>query len=380
MAQISTTAQTATPRNDPAGHPDLTLVDTDIHNDNPSPAELKPFLAQRWHPWLEGGYGFPGRAYGGVGTGGNMTNVVNPRDGRCAGEPDWVLEQLMEPYGIDVGILTGVMRGTGIHHNSRVAAEIAQAYNDWTISRWLEDYPCFRGSLVVTPQNVPAAVKEVHRLGDDQRMAQVMMPSAARIPFGNPTYWPIYQAAVEHDIPVAIHVGNEGVGIANAPTGVGYPSYYLEFHTDLSQTMMAHCVSLVADGVFEEFPSLRFVFIEGGVVWVPHVMWRLDRLYTALRAETPYLKRKPSEYILSNCYFSTQPIEEPDEHRHLLEMLAMLHAEKTLVFASDYPHWDFDNRHLAFSFFPEELRRRVFAGNALDLYRDRVLANVEGAA
>ena len=41
--------------------------------------------------------------------------------------------------------------------------------------------------------------------------------------------------------------------------------------------MMAHCVSLVTEGVFEEFPTLKFAFIEGGVCWAPYVMWRLDR-------------------------------------------------------------------------------------------------------
>ena len=83
------------------------------------------------------------------------------------------------------------------------------------------------------------------------------MPSAARIPVRPGFYWPIYAAAVEFDLPVAIHVGAEGIGLANAPTGVGYPSTYLEYHTDHSLTMMAHCVSLVTDGAFEAFPSLN---------------------------------------------------------------------------------------------------------------------------
>ena len=104
-----------------------------------------------------------------------------------------------------------------------------------------------------------------------------------------------------------------------------------------------------------------------------YVMWRLDRIYPALRREVPYLKRLPSEYILGNCYFSTQPIEEPDNHGHLLQMLAMLRAEKTVVFASDYPHWDFDNPLLAFAHFPPGLKRRVFVDNALELYGPRLL-------
>ena len=349
----------------------LRLLDTDIHNDLPSPEELRPFLAREWHPWLEGGLGFAGRSYG-IGLG-NMGNAVRPEDGLCAGDPDWVVEQLMRPYGVDLGVLTGTVMGMGIQNNPRLMPALARAYNDWTLAKWVRPHPEFKGSILVTPQNVEEAVREIHRLGEDPGMVQVLMCSAARVPYGNPAYWPIYRAAVEHDLPVALHVGDEGVGIANPPTGVGYPAYYLEFHTDLDQTMMAHCVSLVVEGVFEEFPTLRYLFIEGGMGWAPHLMWRLDGLYPALKAETPYLKRLPSEYLLGNCYFSTQPIEEPETHRHLLELFAMLRAEKTVVFASDYPHWDFDNPLQAFSFVPPDLKRRIFVDNILDLYGPRLL-------
>jgi predicted TIM-barrel fold metal-dependent hydrolase len=351
----------------------LRLLDTDIHNDLPSAEELRPFLATEWQPWLEGGLGLAGRAYANTGSG-HMDDVVRPEDGLCAGDPQWVIDQLMTPYGIDIGVLTGTLMGIGVGNNGRALAALARAYNDWTLHKWVRPHACFKGCILITPQNVDAAVQEIHRLGDDPGMVQVMMCSAARTPFGNPAYWPIYRAAVEHGLPVGIHVGSEGLGIANPPTSAGYSSNYIQFHTDLSQTMMAHCISLVTEGVFQEFPTLKFAFIEGGIGWVPHVMWRLDRLYPALKAEVPYLKLLPSAYILRNCYFSTQPIEEPDNHRHLLELFAMLQAERTVVFASDYPHWDFDNPTQAFSFFPADLKRRIFVDNVLDLYGPRLLA------
>jgi len=102
-------------------------------------------------------------------------------------------------------------------------------------------------------------------------------------------------------------------------------------------------------------------------------MGRLDRLYPALKAEVSYLKMRPSEYLLRNCYFSTQPIEEPEDHQQLLQMLRMMHAEQTVVFASDYPHWDFDTPLMAFTFFPADLKRRIFVENAVDLYGPRLL-------
>jgi len=357
----------------------LRLINTDIHNDLPSQEELRPFLAKKWHPWLDsGGPGNAARYYANMGSG-RMDDAVREEDGLAAGDPDWVVQQLMTKYRIDIGILTGSGIGLSIQHDYRIQTAIASAYNEWTLNKWVRPYECFKGSIVCPAQDPEAGAAEVRRLGQNPGMVQVLMASAARIPYGNKVYWPIYRAAVENDLPVAIHVGSEGTGIANAPTGVGYPSTYLEFHTDHSQTMMAHCVSMLADGVFEELPTLKFAFIEGGTVWAPYVMGRLDRMYPALKAEVPHLRMKPSEYLLRNCYFSTQPIEEPDNHQHLLEMLRMMHAEKTVIFASDYPHWDFDNPLMAFNFFPADLKRRIFVENSLEMYGPRLLASNRGA-
>jgi len=356
----------------------LRLIDTDVHNDLPSLKELKPFLQPEWHAWLDnGGPGTAGRYYANQGSG-RMDDSVREEDGLCAGDPDWVVQQLMTKYRIDLGVLTGSIIGVAIQHDWRFQRALVSAYNEWTLEKWVRPFDCYKGSIAVAAQEAEGSAREIHRLGKHPGFVQVLMPSAARLPYGNPHYWPIYRAAVEYDLPVAIHVGSEGTGIANAPTGVGYPSTYLEFHTDHSQTMMAHCVSMVAEGVFEEFPTLKFAFIEGGVCWAPYVMGRLDRMYPALKAEVPYLKKLPSEYILDNCYWSTQPIEEPENAEQLLVLLKMMRAEKTVVFASDYPHWDFDNPLTAFKFFPAELKRRIFVENAVEMYGPRLLASHRG--
>ena len=285
-----------------------------------------------------------------------MDDAVNEEDGLAAGDPDWVVQQLMTKYRIDIGILTGTMIGARASSTTRASRPRSPAPT--TTGRSTSG--CGRttasrarsSSRRRTPRRPR---REIHRLGDDPGMVQVLMASAARIPYGNKHYWPIYRAAVEHDLPVAIHVGSEGTGIANPPTGVGYPSTYLEFHTDHSQTMMAHCVSLLAEGVFEEFPTLKFAFIEGGICWAPYVMGRLDRIYPALKAEVPL--PEDSCRASTSCATATSA---PSRSRsrttteHLLQMLEMMHAEKTVIFASDYPHWDFDNPLTAFTFFPAD--------------------------
>jgi predicted TIM-barrel fold metal-dependent hydrolase len=164
-----------------------------------------------------------------------------------------------------------------------------------------------------------------------------------------------------------MHPGSEGARTPSTP--VGLASSYLEWHATIPLTFMAHCASFVCEGVFEKFPGLKVVLVEGGFGWLPHLMWRLDKDFKALRATTPWLKRLPSEYIIEHVRLTTQPIEEPESSAQLLQLFAMMHAEKTLCFASDFPHWDFDDPRRVFpTRMDTDLKERIFYRNASELY------------
>ena len=277
--------------------------------------------------------------------------------------------QLLDAYGVDYAVLTGAeIVGVGTSADYHYAAIMARAYNDWLIENWLGADPRLLGSLIIAPQNPPAAAQEIRRVRGHHLMRQVMMTSATRIPLGHLFYHPIYEAAQELQLPVAIHPGFEGTGISGPPSAAGYSSSYLEKHTNLSQGYMAPVTSLICEGVFEKYPELKFVCVEGGFGWVPHLMWRFDKNYKALRIQTPWLRRLPSEYILEHIRFTSQPIEEPQKSTQLLELLEMMQADRVLMFATDYPHWDFDSPVAAFPKLPAELQERIFWRNAQQLY------------
>jgi len=167
-----------------------------------------------------------------------------------------------------------------------------------------------------------------------------------------------------------MHVGAEGLALNPPPTGTGYPSYYLEWHTLLPTTAMSHLVSLVVNGVFERLPELQVVMIEAGAAWLPPLLWRLDANWKALRSETPWVKRLPSETVSEHLRFTTQPLEQPASGRHLVETLRHVDGmDRMLMFATDYPHWDFDTPRLVERRLPAEWRESVMSENARALYR-----------
>lgn len=98
------------------------------------------------------------------------------------------------------------------------------------------------------------------------------------------------------------------------------------------------------------------------------MLWRMDQNWRQFRPEVPWIDREPSGYVLDHVRFTSQPAEEPEKDEYLLQILEMVHADRTLLFSTDYPHWDNDNPKKTFTRVPEAMRRRIFYDNAAELY------------
>jgi predicted TIM-barrel fold metal-dependent hydrolase len=133
-------------------------------------------------------------------------------------------------------------------------------------------------------------------------------------------------------------------------------------------------MSMVTEGVFERFPTLKVVLYEGGVFWLPHIMWRFDKNWKAQRSETPWLKEPPSAYIRRHVYLTSYPLELPPDPTIMGQMLDMVGAERRLLFGSAYPDWEFGDPFAMLDELPESLRSRVIAENAWTVYGERLPA------
>jgi predicted TIM-barrel fold metal-dependent hydrolase len=347
---------------------EITLIDCDAHHNWRGVKDVLPYLPRYWADYVvESQFrALPNSPYPKGVNGGERVDA-RPGEGQMAGSDVALFRrQLLDQWNVDIAILTGQFYNVAFLANAGFATALSSALNDWMIDVWLSADDRFRGSLTVPMQEPLAAAKEIDRLGARPDIVQILISVGARMPYGQSFYDPIWEACERNGLAVGIHFG--GIGIMHAPTSAGWPSYYLEWHTGMSQAFQAQTISLVSEGTFQKFPGLKFALLEGGFGWVPHVMWRLDKNWKGMRSEVPWLDRKPSEIILEHFRFASQPIEEPDDDKHLLQIFEMMQAERTLIFSTDYPHWDFDSPQQAFPRLPAELKRRIFADNARELY------------
>jgi hypothetical protein len=347
------------------------IVDCDIHPAIRSMATLEAYMSERWRQHSRN-YGhrlrepLNGRVYPPVSPALARQDTWPANGGPPGSDLELMQKQHLDELDIEMGVLQPLIPCGRDERNPGFGAAMARAMNEWQVAEWTALEPRLKASICVPTEDAEAAVEEIDRQAKLGDFAQIFFQPRLREPLGNKRYWPIYEAAVRNDLPIGLHVGgNTGSSIS----GCGWPSTYGENHFDHSLAMPAAVANLVLEGVFEAFPDLKIIIVEGGFSWVPAICWRLDYYWSRLRDEVPHLKRPPSEYVRSNFWFTTQPMDEPENPGDIIDIIDWIGADR-LMFATDYPHWDGDHPKFAFpGRMPQDRMEAILAGNARKVYR-----------
>lgn len=344
------------------------VIDCDLHNTVPSVEALLPYLSTHWREYISQS-AFKGpidTAYPSGAPTSARPDTTPPTGGPPGSSLALLQKQALDAWGAEYGILNCAYAVESLH-NPDTAAAMASAVNDWQLAEWLEPEPRLRASLVVPSHYPELAAHEIDRLGDQPGFVQVFLPVRSALPYGNRRYWPIYEAAVCHDLVIGIHFGGSP---GNPPTPAGWPSTYIEEYVGMAQVFQSQVISLIAEGVFDQFPKLRVALIEGGFTWLPSLMWRLDKEWKGLRREIPWVKRLPSATIRDHIRLTLQPVDAPSDPRHLRQIIDQLESDELLMFSTDYPHWHFNTPEEALPVeLPPAFERKIMAENARAFYR-----------
>jgi predicted TIM-barrel fold metal-dependent hydrolase len=195
---------------------------------------------------------------------------------------------------------------------------------------------------LVDPERALEEVREGIALGC--RAFWIPASPAGERSLGHGDLDPIWRLLSERGVPFVFHVGpatkvfpkeyfNNGKPLPKDRLGGGENLRVKDFMV-LSFAPQMALASMVFDGVFERFPTLRGGVIELGAGWVAEFMRQLDLGFRSFRksdAQLEALSLKPSEYIRRQVKFT--PYHGEDVGRMIRETGAEL-----FLFSSDYPH------------------------------------------
>ncbi len=148
------------------------------------------------------------------------------------------------------------------------------------------------------------------RAAAERGAAAVAMPLIPTL-LGADHFDPIYDACAETGLPMVITFsGVEGkyLGAAPLPGGVHYSNFSRALL--MPQLAESSLTSLAFEGTFEKFPALRMLFAGFGFKWLSSLLWRMDREWRTFRHDVPWVREKPSTYILGHVWLTTWPLGE----------------------------------------------------------------------
>ncbi len=114
---------------------------------------------------------------------------------------------------------------------------------------------------------------------------------------------PLYSAIADSGLPLIFHIGEAIPSAMPGAAGIGVVTQMQGFRLQWSQ--------LTFGGVFDRFPALKVVFVEGGLAWIASMLHDADMVATHFKdAMNPKLAHPPSWYWKHHCYatFMTDPV------------------------------------------------------------------------
>jgi len=242
-----------------------------------------------------------------------------------------------------------------------LSAAVVRAYNDWHIDEWCGTYPERHIPMIIPMLWDPvasaaevrrAAAKGCHSLTFTENPASLGLPS-----FHSAHWDPLWQAIVETETVLNIHLGSSGKLAVTAPDA---PMDVMITLQPMNICMAA--ADLVWSRVFKEFPTIKVALSEGGTGWIPYFLDRLDRTYDMHHAWTGqnFDGRMPSEVFrdhILTCFIS-----DPVGLQHLDEI-----GVDNVCWEQDYPHSD-----SSWPTAPEELHGQAVEYGVSDANLDKI--------
>ena len=278
--------------------------------------------------------------------------------------------EAMDVEGLDVAVMfpsRGLSALTHKNLESRFAAAIARAYNDWLYDFCQADPRRMLGAGMISVYDIHDAIEETHRVVEDLGFKAVFLRSnVVNDKIWHDSYYdPLWDTLEQLDLPLGFH---EATGSRTRQTADWFdPNLGLRRIYSQPFEQMLGMGSVLSGGVLQRHPKLHVAFLEANCSWLPWLLWRMDESYE-LEADMymPWLSTEPSTLFKRQCIASVEPDETPA--RYTIDFM----GSDNLVYSTDYPHGDSRYPHATESFLQlplsDEDKRRILWDNCARFY------------
>lgn len=272
--------------------------------------------------------------------------------------------EIMDEHGVDMQVLSLTAPGVQMFDRD-TAADLAAEANDLLATQIARHPKRFAGLASFAPQDPAAAAREIERARTQLKLHGLVVNSHTNNEwYDQEKYFPIFEAAQEHDAAIYIHPraprwdmagGFDTFGMENALWGYG-----VEVST--------HCLRLIFSGLFDRFPKLKIVIGHMGEA-IPFWLWRIDYMHANSAVKSgvaPKLALTPSEYFKRNFWITTSGQENPLALKYSVDMLG---ADR-VMWAIDYPYQPTEPavRFMDEAPLDAETKALVYGGNAAKVF------------
>jgi predicted TIM-barrel fold metal-dependent hydrolase len=352
------------------------IVDCDVHPLIRDTHDVFGYMPASWRQHFEASgirtyarardrYNHPHKTY--------RLDAVPSAGGPAGSDRDFTIANHVEPYHITTALLLPQEPyGVTAWGNSAAATAFCSAVNSYFIENWVAYDDRYALAVTVSAHDPEEAAREIRRHGQEPGVVGIQLLLLEQM-MGSRWFDPVYEAACELSLPIVFHQsGNEGCHFSSQTVAGGIPRSYGERHVVLPQVGAANMVDMITSGVFTRFPQLRVVMVEWGFSWVPSLLARMDYLWEQDPHSAPLVTARPSSYVREHFTFTTQPLDEPGTLAELRALFGQPDVIDTLLFSSDYPHYDTDDPEFVLKRIPANVRAKVCYENAIATFGERI--------
>ncbi|MEX0805405.1 MAG: amidohydrolase family protein [Candidatus Binatia bacterium] len=230
----------------------------------------------------------------------------------------------MNRLGVEIQVIYPTLFLVYLTDDAQLEITLCRAYNRFLAEACANGSSRLKWVAILPLRSIEASLDEMGWAKEHGASGLFFRGMEGNLTLDNPYFFPVYEQAEKYGLPICIH------------TGSGSRHLMELFDVERNHTFAHNRVlpvfafrDLVANRIPEQFPTLKFGFIEASASWVPYMVHVLRRQQGA-----NFKFNHPADLFREYRFYVA--CEADEELPHLIHFI----GEDNLIIGSDYGHND----------------------------------------